>query len=383
MISNSHKKNILVVDSIGFPGGSKFATKRMLSLLNKEHYSITVYTADPLTWKDSVDEVIPLIELEWLNKRIKGYRYFIRHMIIMAGILRICFFQKKIHILLGASGPGIDLSIYLAKEIIKCKTMQLIHGPVAKSKTIAQCLLKADQVHYLESTKDSLTSCLSLKHDHPEQYIHKHFHSFRNGLLVNKWPTRCKAKQPSILWAASLLKWKGIDLLIETINLIPLDQRPQFNICYIEPKNAQCETSHGPCSIEHVTWFKSPDNIDDIRSQSSIFVSTSEKEPFGLSILEALASGLCVIIPKDGAYWDRKLSDNENCLKYTPNNADDLKKTIISAYQQPDKVRAIGRAGCVIAKTFKAHKTYSKIITSLDYMTQVKEITHTQESKAS
>ncbi|MBF4438182.1 glycosyltransferase, partial [Vibrio anguillarum] len=66
-----------------------------------------------------------------------------------------------------------------------------------------------------------------------------------------------------------------------------------------------------------------------------LFVSTSQQEPFGLSILEALAAGMCVIIPEDNAYWDSLLTHELNCLKYAANDVSSLAETLHRAITEP------------------------------------------------
>ncbi|MEI8597440.1 glycosyltransferase [Vibrio sp. M60_M31a] len=119
-------------------------------------------------------------------------------------------------------------------------------------------------------------------------------------------------------WAASLLKWKGLETLIKASKRAAISQSVVLNVCYIRPVDTCLPISNAPVLLSHTIWYEDPENLDDIRSQSNIFVSTSCNEPFGLSILEALAAGMCVVIPSDGAYWDKTLTHNENCIKYQP-----------------------------------------------------------------
>jgi glycosyltransferase involved in cell wall biosynthesis len=111
----------------------------------------------------------------------------------------------------------------------------------------------------------------------------------------------------------------------------------------------------------NVRWYESPDRLDRLRAESDIFVSTSSHEPFGLSILEAMAAGLCVIIPADGAYWDQQLKDGIDCVKYRPGDALDLAEKIMVTREDPNRVERIGDSARRLASNYCAEWLYAPI----------------------
>ncbi|MBU2898990.1 hypothetical protein [Vibrio hepatarius] len=90
-------------------------------------------------------------------------------------------------------------------------------------------------------------------------------------------------------WAAPLLNWKELGNFIETLKYAAEIWLLTTNICYIRP------------------------------ADKSILVSTAP-----ISILEALATGACVVIPQGNSYWDKRLIYNKNCIKYLPNDSNYL-----------------------------------------------------------
>jgi glycosyltransferase involved in cell wall biosynthesis len=181
----------------------------------------------------------------------------------------------------------------------------------------------------------------------------------------DQWPTETTATTPKIFWAASLLKWKGLKTLIETLEIIPADSRPEFHICYIRPRANNLEMGPDPMVIEGVNWHENPRNLDQIRSECNIFVSTSKNEPFGLSILESMAAGLAIIIPKDGAYWDLVLRDKINCLKYEAEDPRDLALKILYLQQNPEIMMKLGSQSKQIAQQYGSDSVYAEIVQSL------------------
>ena len=100
-----------------------------------------------------------------------------------------------------------------------------------------------------------------------------------------------------------------------------------------------------------------------------IFVSTSMNEPFGLSILEAMAAGLCVVLPADGAWWDQHLIDGVDCIKYQPNDPDDLARALMELNTRPDLVTRLGgNARLHAISQYNAMDTYQGVIKQIECM---------------
>lgn len=357
------KAQLLIVDPIAFRGGSKIATETMLSLLTQQGLRVAVLSADPHSWRVPGVVVYPLWMLPALNRASQGIAYFLRHFIMLLNALVFMVRIGRVNVLLGASGPGVDLSLYFLKGLTGIRLVQLIHGPVARSRTIGRCLRMADHVFYLASAKESVCAALaavgasvSLNSDKYDEFI--------NGLAQTQWPTSTttsSSEETRVLWAASLLKWKGLDLLVEALKRFDDTSRPHTDICYLRPKDIALAVSDAGMAIAHVRWHESPNNLDQLRSQSNIFVSTSVKEPFGLSILEALAAGLCVVIPQDGAYWDTVLTDGVNCIKYTPNDSADLYDKLKLLSTASNLQTELARKGQEIARNYRAEVCYQRI----------------------
>lgn len=356
-----HKQHLIVIDPTAFSGGSKVATESILRLLNPEQVRITVLSSDPDSWHWSTLNKVKLYEPKWLAQKEQGIAYFLRHLFIALNILLASLRFGRFDIGLGASGPGVDLALYLLKPLMIIKVFQLIHGPVACSRTIARCLLAAEQVHYLESSHDSLVNCLARCNAPELKTLPTNFHIMHNGLSEQLWPSPCQRLKPTVFWAASLLTWKGLETLLSALQKLPAKHRPTTHICYIKPKQTKLPTSQIPENICKVNCYENPNNLDQIRAGANIFVSTSKNEPFGLSILEAMAAGHCIVIPADGAYWDRTLKNNVNCIKYQANNSDDLKQKLLRLQDDIAEVIKLGQQAAKVADSYGAKKQYANI----------------------
>ncbi|WP_232312640.1 glycosyltransferase family 4 protein [Enterovibrio coralii] len=241
----------------------------------------------------------------------------------------------------------------------------MIHGPVALSRTIGRCLIAADNVFYLASTQASLEKALAAAGHGTDVANYAQFQTFKNGLPKHEWPSPCQYDYSVVFWAASLLKWKGLDVLVRAISSIKPSMRPETHVCYIKPQQNNLPVSEAPQPINKVFWHHAPENLDHIRAGANVFISTSTKEPFGLSILEAMAAGMCVIIPADGAFWDQQLTDGVNCIKYTPNDDKALADAILLAQGNMNSVKRMGKAVATIAQSYRAEICFSAICSAL------------------
>jgi glycosyltransferase involved in cell wall biosynthesis len=365
-------RHILVWDGIAFGGGSKSATLSLLKTLTTSRVRVTVISSDADSWQGEGMVVMHPVELMFFATKSQGIAFFIKHVLLSMNILIARLRFGRIDLAIGASGPGVDFSLYWMQWLLGYPIAQLIHGPVAASKTLGRCLAKATQIFYLDSTKASVHQALERYQSGAAARLNAPSAvPFVNGLCDSSWPTDCQPHKPRLFWAASLLKWKGLDRFIEALKLLDDSQRPQTDICYIRPKRIDLPFTLANQPIDGVKWHDAPSDLDAIRARSNIFVSTSDLEPFGLSILEAMAAGHCVLIPSDGAYWDEQLTDAVNCIKYQPQNAADLATKIAWVHSQPAARIRIGRAAQLLAKDYRASACYGPICHHIEQLLEL------------
>lgn len=369
----------LVYDPITFKGGSKIATSDALNLctVNKQHF--LVISADTGYWQQTEfyqrhqPTLIKLPMAALLTRHHNGILYWLEQWLTALIVLFFISRSKCVTQLLGASGPGIDMALYLVQKLLGLPVIQWVHGNVGLSRSIGYCLTKADAVFFLPSTETSIRNAIehyfkAKTNIADSQAISTHFisashyHVTINGLAQSRWPSRSQTDFPIGLWAASLLKWKGLDTLVEAVKYGQKVRPLALNICFIRPNNTRLPVSNAPVNLLHTQWHQDPDNLDEIRAQSNIFISTSYNEPFGLSILEALAAGMCVVIPADGSYWDQVLTHNENCVKYQPGDANSLCDALLYAFSERDVMQACSRKAHKVSQTYRADIQYQKFV---------------------
>lgn len=152
-------------------------------------------------------------------------------------------------------------------------------------------------------------------------------------------------KEITITTVASLIKRKNIDVIIKALNEMP---QIKLNIIGSGKEEKNLKKLVKGSNIQFLGQLQRPLVIKQLK-KSDIFVLLSDNETFGLSYLEAMATGNIVIGKKDDGI-DGILKDNENGFLINP-NVEELKKCIEKILVlEKNEISAI-KANC--AKTIK------------------------------
>jgi len=381
---------VLIYDPVPFKGGSKKVMKTIIAELPK-NIDVWVISNDTDSWCDSGDDCdhrsihfVPLFSPRFLQNKTMGILYFIKHFIYLFSLIVTLIKLKRFSKIIGFSGPNVDFSLYLLTELINIDIIQLIQGDIAHSKVSGFGLARAKKVFYLPSTHASILHALKSYYRNKcgnndfqsdfEYMENSKYFPFVNGINCSN----IKAKETGIknrdnniekvgfLWAASLLKWKRVEIFIAAmanLNDSAKGVDKYFaNVCYIEPQTDAYVDINSFDQVKNIHWYADPDNLNDIRANSSVFISTSEDEPFGLSILESMAAGLAIVIPADNAYWDQHLTDGFDCVKYVPNNIESLVHALTSLLEDPTFLLQISQQGKDSAQQYCHLQCYSQIL---------------------
>lgn len=152
-------------------------------------------------------------------------------------------------------------------------------------------------------------------------------------------------KELTITTIASLIKRKNIDVIIRALNEMP---QIKLNIIGSGPEEKNLKKLANGSNIQFLGQLQRPLVIEQL-NKSDIFVLLSDNETFGLSYLEAMATGN-IVIGKKGDGIDGILKDNENGFLINP-NSEELKKCIDKILSMKEDEISTIKANC--AKTIK------------------------------
>lgn len=355
---------ILIYDPVPFKGGSKEVMKTILAEL-PDGIEVYVISNDKESWHGCNVRFVSLFSPLCLMKKTTGIFYFIKHFIYLSSLFFNLCKLKRINKIVGISGPCVDFSLYLLTAIINIDIIQLIQGDIANSSVASFGLKRAKKIFYLPSTQASILKVL--KRNTKSINIEKtKFIPFINDINASTIKEKTNNDKIGFFWAASLLKWKRIDIFIAAmakLNTLPEHKNKYFaSVCYIKPLTDAYLDIASYVEIDNIQWYADPINLNDIRASSSVFISTAEHEPFGLSILESMVAGLAIVIPAENAYWDKHLIDGYDCLKYSPNNMPSLVQALTQLIDNPALLVKISKQAKISAQYYSHLNCYSNIL---------------------
>lgn len=367
MIRHKKIQYASIFDAIPYFGGSKVASISFLNQLKKENINIEVFSQDKPSWEKTGFNTSTFSEYTYLINKEYGLTFYLKNTLLALRYLShllglIITYRRLPSFIIGISGPGIDFSMFIVAKLLKIKTIQLVHGPIGESRLSKYLLHSTDIIGFLPSERKQVLDLLEIK-THKEK-IKPKLIEIENGLEIQSWPKESQSlfAYPEIFWSASLLKWKKLDLLLDALEQAVKKRAMHACITYIKPNKTLHSMCNKPKNNTYTETYETPENLGSLRSQCNIFVSTSICEPFGLSILEALAAGLCVVIPEDGAYWDKKLIHGYNCIKYTPNSRKSLEDALLYLADNMPLAKLVAEKGLKVSERYHAEDTYQSLV---------------------
>ncbi len=165
----------------------------------------------------------------------------------------------------------------------------------------------------------------------------------------------CKKDPFVLLFAGTVIKRKGIDTALRAIGLLLKDNQFGKNIVfniigtpskYIEELKCICKNED---ITDNINFISHVDNIQDYMTNSNIMLVPSNDEPWGRVVVEAMLSGLPVIVANAGGIPEI-INDGQNGFLAKPKDPAEWAHKITWVYNNYDQALKIAQNAREYAK---------------------------------
>jgi len=347
----SGRPTVLVHDESPGLGGSITSLGALAPFLRREGWSVEVAALQADGWAgEGIDPCL----LPRRGERITGAGYFAREA-ARALDLRAACRRIRPDVLLANNGPTANLSTHLAGASLGIPVAQYVRGPFPASRLSARILRRAAAVL---TVGDECTAVAARSGIRPEQV--------EEGLDPGRWPRRREPEATDWLWSSALVAWKGLPLLLEAYAALG-GASPPLQLCWAGLPGGHPDAVAPPRQVPPgVNLHRAPADLDALRSRCLAYVHTALlPEPFGRSVLEAMAAGLCPIVP-DAGTPGRLVRHEESGLVYPAGSPSGLAAALRRAAGDPELCARLGAQAAREATAYRSDRVFRPVLAALE-----------------
>jgi glycosyltransferase involved in cell wall biosynthesis len=343
---------LLIHDESPGLGGSVTSLGALVPFLVRSGWRVEVAPLQSEGWERQ--GITPHL-LRRRGERIQGAGYFAREAVRALDLGALCR-RLRPDLLLANNGPTANLATHLAGRSLGLPVAQYVRGPFPPSGLAGKILRSAAVVF---TVGDECTQLARLVGRVTPAQVEE-------GLDPVRWPITRGAEARAWLWSSALVDWKGLPLLFEAYRALG-EGAPPLHVCYTtllagHPDAVQAPADPPPGVVLH----RAPANLDAIRACASVYVHTALRpEPFGRAVLEAMAAGLCPVVP-DAGTPGRLVRHGVNGLVYAAGSPTALADGLRRAAADPAACARLGRRAAVDARAYRSDRVFGPVLTALE-----------------
>jgi glycosyltransferase involved in cell wall biosynthesis len=333
--------NVLIYDGSSGFGGATTTLVGLVSQLQRRGARVDIAACHDDGWHSvGLADLVHRLPAEFAA--IRGLAFAAREYRRAVGLSRLLD-TLNVDVVVANNDPAVNAAAYLATEARGIPVVQLIRGH-ARASSSSQVLLERAAAIYSHGGPDEARRAGFVG-------LEQRWRRLDEGLSRQHWPRRRRVDAHRWVWASTLARWKGLPLLLEAYGA--LSEPPPLDVCYLPLAADHCDAASLPPTVPRgVTLHRKPPDLDGIRAQSSVYVHTAVvPEPFGRSILEAMAAGLCPIVSDEGG-GARLVRHKETGIVYEARSLSSLQAAMQLAQSNPGLVDACGAAAAVAAQAW-------------------------------
>jgi len=343
---------LLVHDESPALGGSVTSLGALVPFLQRSGWRVEVAALQPDGW---AGEGIEPHLMRRRGERVKGAAYFARET-IRALDLRALAGRLRPDVLLANNGPTANLATHLAGRSLGLPVAQYVRGPFPGSDLAGKILRSSATIFTVGDECARLTSAVGKVASAP----------VAEGLEPSRWPAPRAPFTRDWLWNSALIGWKGLPLLLDTYGRLGPGM-PRLHVCFTTLPAHHPDAVPAPCRVpDGVELRRAPPDLDLLRSRCLVYVHTALRpEPFGRSVLEAMAAGLCPIVPAAGTPG-RLVRHMVNGLVYAPGSGEGLASLLRLAERDPSLCARLGARAEADARAYRSDVAFQPILSGLE-----------------
>ncbi|CCN72658.1 hypothetical protein [Vibrio nigripulchritudo] len=357
--------HILVVASGDQGQSTKSLTQDVLNQLQGDDTKITVMAPDQSQIEGYAGITVSQKSMTPSNNPlVRWYRALAFCCCVIFARLR----YGEISSVLLTSQPSASYPVFFLRNLLKYQVVQLISQPVSWTPKNGLCLTKADRVFYLQSMRESMLEAIACQwkecpnttaHQQAQDIIQsERYTPFKMGYIYVDQPMQ---EENSLKRVFCETQTRNLAHLLDALAHIRKENRPAI---YLKETGANI---HKNTDIKHQSTLLGCQRCEeDVQwAPGNIYLALPGNLDNERQVLKALSTGMCVILPADGSFWDLALSNQVNCLKYKPYDMSSLKEKLEQVKTNPVALQSIAKAGAHIAHGYRADKCYTSIISAL------------------
>jgi len=346
---------VAVVDTSPGPGGAVTSVLALEESVRARGMRTVVIARVP----SAVRAMAPNLEVIDLGaddlSAVHGRAYVAREAERARKLLRLCR-KLRPSVLLANNTPPANLAAYVTAPLLGVPLAQYVRGPFHCSRLASACLARASRIF---TVGHGAARCVATSN--------VEFSRVQEGLREHAWPTPRRADAHHWLWCSALVGWKGLPLALEAYRRAALQESlPPLEVCFARTDGKHPDTVPLPSTIPPgVILHELPPDLDGIRARCQVYLHTAlAPEPFGRSILEAMAAGLCPLVPDHGE--SAPLVDpGRTGLEYRACDPDALAVRLVELARRPEHARLLGEAASEAARSYRAATIFGPVADQL------------------
>ncbi len=375
-------------------GGISVVAYQLARALQEMGMGVETVTGELPTgeFNDSVGEIHQIKSVAWLSNRLNGYLKVNLTVILFSVLASRILQARQRNCVTLSHGDSFVGDIFVAHS---CH-WAAIHSKIRQGEKLwvlnpmhwfvlarEAWLCRKNRFRYLVSVSNSVAKEYRHYHRVPPERIKiipngvsiERFSPERRGMFRQQILDDLRLPDNSflLLFVGNEFRRKGLELPIRALPHVKSGEQ-EIALIVIGHDNAEHFRSvAGKCGVAKKIHFLGPRNdTERFMAAADIFVFPTDYEPFGLAVLEAMASGIPVLATETGGIVDY-FEDNTNGL-FIKREPEDIAEKISSLLKDPLRRKEMGIAARKTAEKFSWDRIASQYLELIRQAAKEKKI---------